>query len=259
MAFVERDSAQIHYELIGNIKLPVLVLSHSLGVHSSMWDPQGTDFKDRFCLLRYDARGHGQSSVPKGPYTVADLGMDVLAILDDLQLERVMFCGLSMGGVVGQWLGIHASARIERLVLANTAAKIGSFEAWNDRIAAVAEHGIEPIIAGTLQRWFTAGFRASHLDLIDRTSAMLHATSVEGYTGCCAAIRDADFRSSAQAIRIPTLIISGDQDPVTPPSDAYELKSAIPGATLVELEAAHLSNVEAPDSFNKALLKILQD
>jgi 3-oxoadipate enol-lactonase len=258
MAFVELNGTRIHYEVVGDAKLPVIVLSHSLGVNLAMWEPQVAALAPDYRVLRYDARGHGQSSIPVGPYTVDDLGRDVLGLLDALGIERTSFCGLSMGGAVGQWLGIHARQRLHKLVMANTAAKIGSAETWDARIAMVGARGLRPVIPGTLRRWFTPAFRKAHPEMIATTSAMLHGTKSKGYAWCCAAIRDADFRESAACIDCPTLIVAGSEDPVTSPADGRFLAESIAGARYVELPAAHLSNVEAADSFNEALIEFLQ-
>jgi len=262
MAFAELDSVRIRYELTGDPALPPVVLSHSLGADLTMWEPQLRELTPHFRLLRYDTRGHGQSSIPDGPYTAATLGQDVLGLLDALNIQETIFCGLSMGGVIGQWLGIHAPDRIEKLILADTAAKIGTAETWNARIETVQQEGLDTIIPGTLERWFTAPFRAEQPEIIARTTAVLHATSSQGYAACCAAIRDADFRDEFQQnsvgkIKAPTLIIVGQQDPVTTTADGKFLANAIAGSTYVELAAAHLSNVEAADAFNAALLSFL--
>ena len=257
MAFADLDNVRIHYELTGKAGLPVLVLSNSLGVNLSMWKPQVEAFSAHSQVLRYDTRGHGQSSVPRGPYAIDDLGGDVLGLLDTLEIKRASFCGLSMGGSTGQWLGIHAADRIDKLILANTAAKIGEAEIWNVRIAVALSEGLETIIPGTLERWFTPEFRAANPEVVANTKAMLEATNVQGYAACSAAIRDSDFRATLSAITIPTLVISGRHDPVTPPENGRTLAAAIPGALYVELEAAHLSNLEALTEFNAAVTTFL--
>jgi 3-oxoadipate enol-lactonase len=257
MIFAELDGVRIRYELTGDPALPVLVMSHSLGADLTMWEPQLAALAPYVRVLRYDTRGHGGSSVPEGPYTATDLGRDVLALLDALGIEQASFCGLSMGGVVGQWLGIHAQDRIQRLVLADTAAKIGTEEGWNSRIETVLRDGLNPIIPGTLERWFTAPFRAAQPETIAHTAAVLGATSAKGYAACGAAICDADFRSGITQIKVPTLIIAGREDPVTSTQDGAFLADAIADSRYVELAAAHLSNVEAADAFNESLLTFL--
>ena len=259
MAFAELDGVRIHFEVAGEAGLPALVLSNSLGVNLSMWEPQVSALASHFRLVRYDTRGHGQSSIPPGPYTIAELGRDVLGLLDLLEIEQASFCGISMGGVIGQWLGIHAPGHIRKLILANTAARIGVEDVWNARIATVLSEGLGSIIPGTLERWFTPDFHAAHPETVAATSAMLQATSAQGYAACCAAIRDADFRTSMHQIAAPTLVIAGIHDPVTTPADSHFLAEHIPEARCIELRSAHLSNVEASGEFNAALLRFLQD
>jgi len=257
VAFADLDGIRIHYELDGDEGRQALVLSNSLGSNASMWQPQIVTLASQIRILRYDPRGHGKSSVPDGPSTIADLGLDVLGLLDRLGIEKASFCGISMGGVVGQWLAVNAPNRLDRLVLANTAAKIGTAETWNARIAIVQQDGLRTIIPGTLERWFTAGFRETHRETVSAIEAMLWATDPGGYASCCAAIRDADFRMNLREIFAPTLVISSTIDPVTPTVDGRFLAEEIAGARYVELAAAHLSSVEAAEGFNAALLGFL--
>lgn len=257
MAFVELDDVRLHYELSGQSGAPVLVLSNSLGTDLSMWAPQLSDFLRHFQLLRYDGRGHGQSSTPVGPYNIGQLGADVIALLDYLHIDRASFCGISMGGMVAQWLGLYAADRISRLVLANTAAKIGTFESWNTRIEFVRSQGIEAVIPAILERWYTPEFSALTPEMIEQTRAMLASTSVAGYIACCAAVRDADYRTAVSNISIPALILCGTYDSVTPPVDGHFLQQHIPGSKYLELKAAHLSSVEAASDFNSAVLQFL--
>jgi len=257
MPFAEVNNVRIHYELTGDSALPVLVFSHSLGVNFSMWDAQLSAVASSSCVLRYDTLGHGKSSTPAGPYSATDLGTDVVGLLDALKIEQANFCGLSMGGVIGQWLAINAPTRIRKLVLASTAAKIGTQETWNTRIATVEQQGLQSIIPGTLERWFTADFRGSAPEIVADIATSLEATTAQGYLACCAAIRDADFRANIAEVTAPTLVISGSEDPVTTPEDGRFLAQNIAGAKFVELPAAHLSNVESAREFNAALLNFL--
>ena len=258
MTLVEFDGVQIHYEITGKIGQPVLVLSHSLGANLALWQPQVQRLGSHFRFLRYDTRGHGASSIPQDSCTIAELGEDVLHLLNLLELEYVSFCGLSMGGVIGQWLGINAPHRIHKLILANTAVRIGTTDVWNQRIATVSQEGLRALIPGTLERWFTAAFRASQPGAVAAVEAMLQATNPQGYTACCAAIRDADFRPDIHAIAVPTMVIAGSHDPSTPPEDGRFLADNIAGSRFVELPTAHLSNVEAADEFNAALRSFLE-
>ncbi len=257
MAHLQLADTRIHYQLSGDSRLPVLLLSHSLGVNLEMWQPQLAALETRFQLLRCDTRGHGQSSIPSGPVTVAQLGADVLALLDALGIAQASFCGLSMGGAIGQWLGIHAPQRLHKLILASTATRFGTPEVWNTRIDLVTREGLAPVIPGTLDRWFTPDFQQSHPEAIAHIRAQLQATSVAGYTACCAAVRDTDFRATIGSICVPTLVIAGTFDPVTPPVEAHSLVAQIPGAQRVELPAAHLCSVQAATQFNAALLGFL--
>jgi 3-oxoadipate enol-lactonase len=257
VAFAKLDGVSIHYQITGDASLPTLVLSNSLGANLAMWEPQVNALASRFRLLRYDTRGHGKSSLPPGPYTIEDLGQDVLQLLDALEIEQVSFCGISMGGNLGQWLGVHAPERLHKLVLANTAAKIGTAEGWNARIATVLQQGLHPIVPATLERWFTASFRTSQPEAVSAIEAMLQSTDPQGYAANCAAIRDADFRTAIRAIDVSTLVIAGSHDVGTTPADGRFLAEHIAGSQYVELSAAHLSNVEAANQFNAALLSFL--
>ncbi|HEY6769879.1 MAG TPA: 3-oxoadipate enol-lactonase [Candidatus Sulfotelmatobacter sp.] len=256
MPFVDAGGFKTHYMLTGD-KGPVLVLSNSLGTNLSMWDRQLAELHKRFSILRYDTRGHGQSSVTPGDYTIEQLGRDAMSLLDALQLERVHFCGLSMGGMIGMWLAIHAPTRLHRLALCNTAARIGSEEIWNKRIASVRKEGMKSIAPAVIERWFTPEFRSSSPEQVAWTRGMLENSPAEGYAGCCAAIRDNDQRENLAKINAPTLVIYGARDPVIPVPDAQFMAERIPGAVQVELTAAHLSNIEQPEAFTKAVNEFL--
>jgi 3-oxoadipate enol-lactonase len=233
------------------------VLSNSLGTDLAMWDAQMPALLQLFQVLRYDTRGHGRSSVPGAAYAVDRLGRDVLALLDACGLARAHFCGLSMGGMTGMWLGCHAAARVERLALCNTAARIGPPEVWDKRIEAVRGGGMAAITSAVIERWFTPAFRAREPDAVARIVAMLHATPPDGYVAACGAIRDMDQRDRIAAIRARTLVIAGASDQATPAADGRVVAEKIPGARYVELAAAHLSNIEAADDFTAALVDFL--
>ena len=241
----------------GPANAPVLVLSNSLGTNLSMWEEQLPALTQRFRVLRYDTRGHGASSVTPGPYTVAQFGRDVLGVLDALKIDRVHFCGLSLGGMIGMWLAVNAADRIDRLVLANTASQIGPPEVFNTRIANVRKGGMEAIADTVIARWFTPGFREREPEKVARTRAMLVATSPEGYIASCAAVRDMNQREAIRAIRQPTLVICGAHDVVTTPSEGRKMADAIAGARYVELDAAHISNIEAAERFTAELTGFL--
>lgn len=258
MPKLERRGVVLNYQLDGADNLPVLLLSNSLGTDLSMWDPQMNAFSQKFRVLRYDMRGHGGSSVPKGPYTIEDMGRDVLALLDGLGHSRVNFCGLSLGGMIGQWLAIHAPERIHSLILANTAAKIGTIDDWNERIEQVRSKGMAAVVPAVLERWYTPEFRNRHSETVATTCSMLEAMNVEGYMASCAAVRDMDFRGAIGTIASSTMIVYGEQDPVTPPEAAQFMSNKIVGSSLIGLRAAHLSNVEMPQEFTDRVLAFLK-
>ena len=261
MPTVKLADGELNYRLEGPVDAPVLVLSNSLGTTHEMWDAQVPAFSEHFRVLRYDTRGHGSSSVTPGPYSIEQLGRDVLGLADALGIDRFAFCGLSMGGLIGQWLGIHAGERLTRLVVCNTGAKIGTDEVWNERIDTVLKGG-EQAMRGmrdaSVSRWFTPSFAEQQLGKVARITQMIASTSPAGYAANCAAVRDADYREQLGAIKVPTLIVCGSQDPVTTPDHGRFIQARVEGAELVEFEAAHLSNVEAGDAFTQRVLAFLR-
>ncbi len=259
MPHADPGDLRLHYEIDGPLEGPLLVLSHSIGTTTGMWSHVGPKLAKHFRVLGYDTRGHGDSSVPVGPYTIADLGNDVLALLDALDIRRCIFCGLSLGGMTGIWLGIHAPERLEKLILANTAARIGTHESWNARIRAVERGGMALIADAVLERWFTREFRQDSPEIVAPVRKMFLDTPPDGYVACCAAIRDADFTEDVKAISIPALVIAGRDDPATPPGDGRVLARNISGARYMELETAHLSAVENPEGFSAAVHEFALD
>jgi 3-oxoadipate enol-lactonase len=257
MPFAPAEEAQIHYRFDGNPEMPVLVLSNSLGADLSMWDAQVPAFAQHFHMLRYDSYGHGASTLGADEFGIDKLGQDAVRLLDHLELSTVSFCGLSVGGLVGQWLGLHEASRVEKLVLCNTAARIGTAESWNARIDAINKGGISSISKAILERWFTAPFHEREPDTVDRFRQILEATPAESYIATCAAIRDADMRGDVAKIRAKTLVIAGTQDKATPPEGGRFLAERIPGSKYVEFDTAHLSNVELPQRFSGEVLKFL--
>jgi 3-oxoadipate enol-lactonase len=257
MPYADVADTRLHYRFDGVAGAPVVMLSNSLGTDLAMWDSQIVTLAARYRVLRYDTRGHGQSAVTRGPYTIEGLAKDALGLLDALAIERVHFCGLSMGGMVGQWLGAHAPQRIDKLILCNTAARIGSPEAYNTRIDNVRKGGMAAVVDAVVARWYTPAFAATAPDAIAKTRAMLLATPADGYVACCAAIRDMDQRESVRSIAVPTLVIAGAHDLATPPADGRFLAERIRGARYIELPAAHLSNIEAAPAFTVALTEFL--
>jgi 3-oxoadipate enol-lactonase len=257
MPFAQLPDVRLHYRIDGEQGSPPLLMSNSLGTSLDMWEPQMAALTGRFRVVRYDSRGHGRSQATPGPYSIEQLARDALGLLDALSIPRAHFCGLSMGGAVGIWLGINAPDRIDRLVLANTAAKIGTAEMWNARIDAVRKGGTAAIVSGVLARWFTPQALAQPTPMIERVRATFEATSAEGYAASCAAVRDMDQRHALERIRAPTLVIAGTDDMATPPGDGRFAADHIEGARYVELPAAHLSNIQAAPAFTQALVQFL--
>ena len=258
MSFVETGGTRIHYALEGPEGAPVLAFSNSLGTNYSMWDPQAQELREKFLILRYDTRGHGQSSVLPGPYTIEQLANDFLGLLDELHLGSVHFCGLSMGGMIGMCLGIHAPGRLNKLVLSNTGAKIGTHETWKSRIETVEKSGMKSIAAGVMERWFTPAFRAKAPATVGQIRKMVEDVDANGYAACCAAVRDYDCRRQLEKIGAQTLVITGAHDPATPAEDGRFLAAHIRGAKYAELDAAHLSNIEDGARFTEELAGFLR-
>ncbi len=251
------DGCRLVYDYQPKPGAPVLLFSPSLGTAMALFDAQAKVLGSNFSLLRYDMRGHGASDAPDGGYAMDRLGRDVVELLDHLEIETAHFLGVSLGGMTGQWLGYRAPGRIGRLILANTSSYMGPPADWADRIAAVLENGMEPMVEPVLERWFTAGFRASGDAAVGQIRELLEGTKATGYAGCSAAIRDMDMRPILPLISVPTLVVAGLRDPATPPEHAQYLANNIPDASLVELNAAHLSNVELPEEFSDAVRNFL--
>jgi 3-oxoadipate enol-lactonase len=245
----------LNYRVDGPPEAPVLVLSHALGLSLAMWDPQLARLSQDFKVLRYDHRGHGESPVPAGPYRIEDLGRDLLQLLDRLGLDRVSFCGLSLGGMVGMWVAANAPERIDRLVLCCTAARMARPDDFAARARTVREQGIEPIGEALIGRWFTPSFLASQPDRVARIRAILVSTPREGYAGACEAIAQMDLREDLLRIKAPTLVIGAQQDQSTPPEKSREIAEGISGAALVVIpDAAHIANVEQPEAVSNQIL-----
>jgi 3-oxoadipate enol-lactonase/4-carboxymuconolactone decarboxylase len=259
MPFAQLADVRLHFQLEGDPGLPVLMLCNSLGTTLDMWAPQMPAFLAHFRVLRYDTRGHGQSEVTPGEYSIAQLGADAVALLDHLGIERASFCGLSMGGMTGMWLGANRPQRVTRLVLANTGAKVGDPSVWASRFQAVRAGGMAGITPSVLDRWFTARYQRLAPKEVDKVRAMLLGTSPDGYIANGAAVRDMDQRADLPRIAAPVLVVAGSHDGSTPPELGREIAQAIPGARLVELDAAHLSNWEQAGAFTAAVLDFLLD
>ena len=257
MPVIDADGCPLQVEIEGPERAPVLMLSNSLGTSLHMWDAQAPAFARHFRLLRYDRRGHGRSGVSQGPYTMERFGRDVLAILDDLNIEKVHWCGLSMGGMVGQWLGANAPERLGKIILSNTSCYYPDPTNWLNRIKAVKEGGIAAVADTVIAGWLTADFREREPQIAANMKAMLIASPVQGYLACCEALSTLDQRALLPKIKSPTLVIAGRHDMATPIAAGEFIRSQIPGASLTILDAAHISNVEQPHAFTDAVIGFL--
>lgn len=258
MPVVNLNGNECYYRLDGREDLPTLVLSHSLGLDHGMWDQQTLDLLPHMRVLRYDIRGHGASAVPRGDYTIEQLARDVLALTAALDVEQFAFCGLSLGGMIGQWLGANAGDRLTHLVLANTSPRLTDPQGMETRRQTVLDSGMIAIVDMVMGRFFSPGPLERNPPAIASARRTLLSTHPIGYAGCCAAIRDMDQRRILTLIKTPTLVISGDGDVGMPWPDHGELLTqSIEGARAVRLPAAHISNLERPRSFSSALMEFL--
>ncbi|MEV0726166.1 3-oxoadipate enol-lactonase [Micromonospora purpureochromogenes] len=253
-----RSAIDVHAVVEGPEDAPVLVLSPSLGSTLATWEPQAAALRDRFRVVRYDHRGHGGSPVPPGPYELADLGADVLRLLDRLEVQAAHFCGLSLGGMTGMWLAAHAPERVRRLVLCCTSARLRPAEAWAERADLVRREGTAAVADGVVTRWFTPRWVQAHPEAVRDMRAMMAATPAEGYASCCSAIHRMDLTDALPTIRAKTLVIAGHEDPATPPEHSHAIAEGIRDSRLEVLSpAAHLANVEQPEAITRLLLKHL--
>ncbi|MFC3630984.1 3-oxoadipate enol-lactonase [Paracoccus angustae] len=254
MPHLDLPTHRLHYRIDGaEGDKPWLTFCNSLGTDLRMWDAQIADLGRDFRILRYDRRGHGRSGTPRPPYGIEDLGGDVIALWDALSIGRSHFCGLSIGGLTGQWLAVHAGGRLDRIALCATAARIGSAAGWNARIDEVRANGLGGLVPATAERWFTPGFRAARPSAVARILNSFAETSVDGYAGCCAALAGADLRPGLARIANPVLAISGSDDPVCPAADLEAIAQGVGQGRHVALPGRHIVNVESAGSFNAAL------
>jgi 3-oxoadipate enol-lactonase len=251
------SGARIDYSVAGAATAPPLLFINSIATTRELWARQVPRLSKSFRVITYDARGHGFSQVTAGDYTLEQLGRDALAILDDAGVESAHVCGISLGGLTAMWMGIHAPRRIASLVLANTAARIGSVEMWTERIAFVKQQGMATLADLTMPRWFTDDFRAREPQTVEQFRAMVAACPKDGYLSCCAALRDEDLRTDIATIRCPVLCIAGSADPATPPEALQFIHERIAGSRMVLLDAAHLTNVEQDRAFTSAMMEFI--
>jgi 3-oxoadipate enol-lactonase len=259
MPDINADGCRIHVQVEGLEHAPVLMLSNSLGTNLHMWDEQVAPFTRHFRLVRYDRRGHGKSEAPKGPYSMERFGRDVLAILDGLGIAKINWCGLSMGGMVGMWLGAQAPARIDKLILSNTTAYFADKAMWDGRIKLVRDKGLPAIVDANMERWFTKAFRERSPQTIERIRDMFLATNVDGYIACCDAIRAMDHRPLLPKINAPTLVIAGKHDPATTLEAGEFVAQHTPNAKLAVLDTAHIANMEQPKAYADTVLEFLSE
>ena len=252
------DGTRVNVEADSGSSKPALVFSNSLGTDHRLWDPQVAPFRERFRLIRYDTRGHGKSDAPKGPYSIERLGRDVLAILDHFEITKTYYCGLSLGGMTGMWLGVNAGDRLIRLALCDCAARVPAPDAFRQRAATVRGGGMSTIVEGILERWFTEPFRKAHPETLVPFRETLLESNPEGYAACCEAIADMALEETIRKIKAPTLVLVGADDVATPPSAAELIHSRIAGSKYALLpNAAHITNVEQAVLFNKEVMGFL--
>jgi 3-oxoadipate enol-lactonase len=258
---IDANGIRIHYTLEGPADAPIVTMSHSLAANLSMWDPQMSVLTARYRVLRYDTRGHGGTDVPEGPYSLDQLAEDVRALLQALGIQRTSFIGLSMGSMIGQVLALTYPEMIQCLILCEASSRTSPELQliWDERIRVAQTQGMGAHVESTIDRWFTAPFQERRADVVDPVRAMIRATKPEGYVGCIHAIKGLDLIERQNAIRIPTLIIVGEEDPASPVANSQAIHERIQGSELVILKsAAHLSNMEQPEVFNRAVLAFLE-
>ena len=253
MPSFQSADAQINYQTFGEPSSPALVFSNSLGTNYGMWQKQFNELKDQFFVICYDTRGHGSSSTPNGPYTLEQLGEDVVRLLDHLNISKAAFCGISMGGLTGQWLAIHRPEHFAKIVVSNTAAKIGNEAAWKDRVALVREQGLQPIADTAAGRWFTPSFIDAHPDVIAAMSQDLANGSAFGYANCCEALAVADLRAEIKDAKTPLMVVVGTEDPVTTLPDGEYIQSQVAGSQLATGAASPIANLDKPTEFTQLL------
>ena len=254
---VASGDATITYDVSGDARSPALLLVNSIGSTRDMWARQMPAFTTRYRVIRYDARGHGESSVPHGSYTIEQLGRDALAVLDDANARTADVCGISLGGLTAQWLALNAPDRLRRLVLANTAARIGTLESWSERIQLVRERGMAAVAEMSMPRWFSPPFHERDPETVRAFRAMVASCRLDGYLGCCAALRDTDLREHIAGITLPTLLVASTADTATPPEGLHFIQDRIRGSRLVTFDSGHLSNVECAEGFTAGVLDFL--
>jgi 3-oxoadipate enol-lactonase len=252
-----KQHPNLYFELSGPENAPLVVFSHALGSSLRVWDRQSAALSSRYRVLRYDIRGHGRSAMSSEPITLADLGNDVLRLMDGFSVQSAHFCGLSLGGMIGQWLALHAADRLWSLTLADTAPQMGTAETWDARMNEIRQGGMNAVASATMQRWFTPQFRQEHPETVSETESIFCSTPVAGYLLCAQVVRGGvlpkEKLAKFGAVNVPALVMTGTQDSAATPAEAQQLASFFPNARYKELPAAHLSAVEAAEAFTAAL------
>lgn len=253
MPIYTNHHVRLNYHVFGDKTKPVLIFSNSLGTNHTMWQSQIDALQEKFFVVCYDTRGHGDSSTPEGAYTIAQLGQDVVDLLDHLGIKKATFCGISMGGLTGIWLAIHRPEYFIKIIVSNTAAKIGDQKAWQDRANSVRTHGLQGIADTAPSRWFTDEFIKKNPRIVKNLSDSLAEGDKEGYASCCEALAMTDLRNDLKNVQVPMLVIVGSADPVTTLADGKFIVDHAPGARLETIAASHIANVEQPEVFNNII------
>ena len=254
MQHADLPHGTIRFMVEGPSDGPPILLIHPLGVSLEFWDGLAGALRDRFRVIRFDLRGHGPNGGPAGDYTIEDLGSDALAVLAAAGVSTAHVVGISIGGLVTMWMGVHARAQVRSLFIAQSAARVGTVERWEERRALVRERGVGAVAELAMGTWFTPEFVQSHPGEANRCRQMIAACPSAGYLGCCAVLRDTDLRSALPGITAPTLVLAGERDPSTPRADADLIVAAIPGARLKTLNSAHMSAIELADDFRNLVV-----
>lgn len=257
MPIFTNNEVSLNYQTFGDKVKPALIFSNSLGTNHAMWQAQIDALQTDFFIICYDTRGHGDSSAPQGGYTIAQLGQDVVDLLDYLDVKKANFCGISMGGLTGLWLAIHRPSYFDKIIVSNTAAKIGNQTAWQERADNVRTNGLQDIADTAASRWFTDKFIKNNPEIVKHLSQNLAKGNKEGYANCCEALAMADLRDEITNIKVPILVIAGTKDPVTTVADGKFIIAKTPGAKLNIINASHIANVEQAQKFTKLITDYL--
>lgn len=257
MPFLKKDNVSLYYQTFGDVDKPALIFSNSLGTNHTMWQAQIDALKDDYFIISYDTRGHGSSTTPEGNWTMADLGQDVVDLLDELNLKKANFCGISMGGLTGIWLAIYRPEYFDKIIVCNTASKIGQETAWQERANTVRHQGLQMIADSAPSRWFTDTFILNNSHIVKKLSDDLAKGDPNGYAKCCEVLAATDLRDELNKASVPMLVIAGSQDPVTTVADGEFITAGVPDSQLAIIEASHISNVEQAVAFTEQIASFI--